>query len=240
MMKNSEVNSDIRNSILKALPKTDYDLILSKSEVVVLQQGEILHDLRQEIQYVYFPSTALLSWIVITESGDMLEIGISDGEAMAGISIFLYSYREPYRVQVQMTGSAIRIKTDMFLKLCDELPRLQKRIRQFLQVLISQIVQSSLCARFHTVEQRLSRWLLAAQDRAQSNQLPLTQETLAAMIGARRPAVSLVVSRLQVRGLVRANRGKITIADREGLEAASCECYKVVREDLTRFMNSKV
>src|SRR5689334_22451639 len=198
----------VENRLLKALPEKDYEVVVSQMEWVELRQGDVIYDFRQTIQYVYFPTTSVFSWLMLTESGDMVEVGISDGESMAGISIFLENSVSLYQVQVQLSGKAMRIKAELFKALCDELVSLRKRLSQFTFVMLSQFSQSAACNRFHTVEQRLSRWLLTAQDRSRVDILPLTKEILAAMIGARRPAVSIVVNKLQAEGLLHSRRGK--------------------------------
>jgi CRP-like cAMP-binding protein len=228
------------NRLLKALPAKDYEYMLSKMEIIEMRKGDIIYEFRHAIEYVYFPTTAVFSWLVITESGDMVEVGISDGESMAGISIFLENLLSLYQVQVQLSGEAFRIKANEFKALCGNLESLRKRLSQFTHLLLSQFSQSAACNRFHTVEQRLSRWLLTAQDRSQTDILSLTKEILAAMIGARRPAVSIVVNKLQSAGLLRSRRGKIIITNRQGLEKASCECYAIIKADLSDFLSSKV
>jgi CRP-like cAMP-binding protein len=238
-----EINLDsakAENSLLKALPTKDYELILSKTEAIKIHQNDIIYEFRQTIEYVYFPTTAVFSWLMLTESGDMVEVGISDGESMAGISIFLENSISLYQVRTQLAGEALKIKAESFKALCYELPSLRKRLSQFSHLLLSQFSQSAACNRFHTVEQRLSRWLLTAQDRSRTDILPLTKEILAAMIGARRPAVSIVVNKLQGEGLVHSRRGKIIITHRKGLEKASCECYAIIKNDLLEFLNSKI
>jgi CRP-like cAMP-binding protein len=235
-----EQNSLEHNRLLLALPAKDYDFIISQAEVVELRQEERIYESKAEIRYVYFPITALLSWVTITETGDSIEVGISGSEAMAGIPIFLECNLAPYQVHVQLSGSALRMKADTFKELCDRFPSLQKRLRQYTYLMLNQFAQSCACNRFHSVEQRLSRWLLTALDRSPSQELTLTKEILANMIGARRPAVSLVVGKLKRAGLIHSSRGKITVVNRKGLSKAACECYEIVRKVFDWFMEEKI
>ncbi|MBI3653022.1 MAG: Crp/Fnr family transcriptional regulator [Acidobacteria bacterium] len=240
-MRNNTLDSTIpENRLLKTLPPKDYELILSRMDRIEVRQGDLIYEFRQDIEYVYFPTTAVFSWLVLTEAGDMIEVGISDGESMAGIAIFLENRTSLFQVRVQLSGTVLRMKAEPFKVLCEGLKSLQKRLNQYTYLMLSQFIQSAVCNRFHTVEQRLSRWLLTARDRSQSDILPLTKEILAAMIGARRPAVSIVVNKLQSEGWLRSHRGKIIITNRHGLEQAACECYAIVKGDLTDFLNAKV
>ena len=241
---NSDMKSDLtpslRNLLLQALPAEDYDLIVSCAEVVELKQEERIYAPKKEINFVYFPLTCLLSWITVTEAGEAIEVGFSGRESMAGIPIFLECNLAPYLVQVQLAGTALKLKADTFKQLCDSLPRLEKRLRQYTYLMLNQFAQSCACNRFHSVEQRLSRWLLTVLDRASSRELQLTQEILAVMIGARRPAVSLVAGKLQAAGLIHSSRGKVTVVDRTGLEKASCECYVVVKKVFDWFIEERI
>ena len=229
-----------RNLLLQALPAEDYDLITSHTEIVELKQEERIYAPKEEIRFVYVPLTCLLSWITVTESGESIEVGFSGWESMAGIPIFLECNLAPYQVQVQVAGSALKMKAETFKQLCDRLPRLQRRLRQYTYLMLNQFAQSCACNRFHSVEQRLSRWLLTVLDRAPSRELPLTQEILAIMIGARRPAVSLVAGKLQSAGLIHSSRGKVTVVNRKGLENAACECYVVVKKVFDWFIEERV
>lgn len=228
------------NRLLQALPTRDYKLILSKTELVELRQDERIYAPKEEIKSIYFPVTALFSWLTTTESGDSIEVGIYGSESVAGIPIFLECNIAPYLVKVQLGGSALKMKADIFRELCEQLPNLRKRLRQFSYLMVNQLAQSCACNRFHSVEQRLSRWLLTALDRSPSEELALTQEILAAMIGARRPAVSIVVGRLQSAGLIQSSRGRVTVVNRRGLEKAACECYEIVKKVFDWFIEEKI
>jgi CRP-like cAMP-binding protein len=224
------------NYILDSIPAEDFDKFADKLKPVQLSQGEVLYNARQPIQQVYFPTTALLSWVASTEEGEMIEAGVTGYEGMTGEASFLGRNVAPYRVDVQLPGSGLRMGAAAFKEVYDGSPFLQTLIVNYTHTQLMQLAQSVVCNRFHTVEERLCRWLLIAHDRVRSDEFQLTQEILANMIGARRPAVSIVTGTLQTAGLIRSMRAKITILDRQGLEDAACECYRTVKEEFDRFL----
>ena len=228
----------IGNRLLATLPENEFSrLLLPHLESVELRQGQLIYAARQTIDYAYFPVTALLSRIVSSREGELVEAGVYGNEAMAGITLLLGRDISPYLVQVQIAGTALRVKADVLKNLCSKAPSLQNRLLRYAYTGMVQLAQAAICNRFHTVEQRLSRWLLMAHDRIQSDQIPLTKDILAALIGAGRPRVSIVVGSLQEAGLIRSRRGTITIINREGLAEASCECYQILREEIDILLN---
>ncbi|HVG18771.1 MAG TPA: Crp/Fnr family transcriptional regulator [Blastocatellia bacterium] len=224
------------NYILDSIPAEDFDKLADKLKPVQLTQSEVLYHARQPIHQVYFPTTALLSWVASTEEGEMIEAGITGYEGMTGASTFLGQDLAPYRVDVQLSGSGFKMGAAAFKEAYDRSHFLQSLVLKYTHMQLMQLAQSVVCNRFHTVEERLCRWLLIAHDRVKSDEFQLTQEILANMIGARRPAISIVTGTLQTAGLIRSRRAKITIVDREGLEAAACECYRIVKEEFDRFL----
>ncbi|HWQ34160.1 MAG TPA: Crp/Fnr family transcriptional regulator [Blastocatellia bacterium] len=221
------------NRLLASLPENEFrTVIFPYLEPVELRQGEVIYAPRQVIDYAYFPVTALLSLIVSSENGDTVEAGVYGNEAMAGYSLLLERNISPYQVEVQIGGSAFRVRAEVMKDLCSKAPALQMHLLRYVHTGVVQLAQMSICNRFHSVRQRLSRCLLTAHDRIDSDQIPLTREILAGMIGARRPRVSIVVGSLSTAGLIRVRRGTITIINRKGLEAASCECYRVIRDEV--------
>lgn len=228
------------NLILDSLPAADYDYLHPKLQAVELRQEETLHGFQEVIDHVYFPTAGLLSSIHSTSEGDTVEIGVTGNEGTTGVPLFLGHTTALYHVEVQLAGTALRLRAEEFLEALDRSATLRQRLAAFTYLKMTQLAQSALCNRFHSVEERLCRWLLVAQDRVESPELLLTRDILAQMIGSRRPAVSLVTGTLQSAGLLRAQRGKITILNREEMEASSCECYQLVKRELDAYLNQKL
>lgn len=227
------------NFILNSLPQLDCDRLQGRLEPVELHQGDILHQLRAEIDYVYFPTSGLLSWVNATPAGEEIEMGVTGSEGMAGIPLFLGGRGAPWRIQVQIPGHALRLRADQFTAFLNQSPTLQTLAAAFTYLKIVQLSQSVICNRFHRVEERLCRWLLNAQDCTNTPELLLTRDILAQMIGAGRPAVSLVTSELQLAGLIQTARGRITILDRKGMEGTACECYHLVKQELRYYLTQQ-
>lgn len=225
----------IENRILAALPDSEREQLLVHLEPFTLDHSAILCDIGVRIEYVYFPNSGMISLISHTEEGETLEVGIVGYEGMVGLSVFLESYKSQYRTLVQTTGHAFRMKAGTFQSAGDRQASLRSLMRRYTQARMTQITQAAICIRFHTLESRLCRWLLQSQDCVKSDELELTQDFIAMMLGTHRPGVSLVAGTLQNAGLIRYSRGHITILDRQRLEASSCECYKVIRHALDGF-----
>lgn len=228
------------NLLLDSLPQADFELLAPTLEEVDLQQTEILHRVREPISEVFFPTAGLLSWVNTTPQGEEIEMGVTGNEGMAGIPLFLDEGGAPWQVQVQIKGRALKMRAEEFSEVLRQSAVLQQRVAAFTYLKIVQLSQSVLCNRFHRVEERLCRWLLAAQDSVGTPELLLTRDILAQMIGSGRPAVSMVTSELRSAGLVRAVRGKITILDRKGIEASACECYQLVKQEFDRYLEDKL
>jgi CRP-like cAMP-binding protein len=225
------------NVILDSLPQQDYELLRPYLESVVVNQGDILFSVQEAIAQVYFPTTALCSWIHSTAEGETVEVGMIGFEGMLGTSLLLGQDVFPWQVTVQLTGQALRVSSNAFLSALERSTRLRQKVKEFMHLMLIQLSQYAVCNRFHAVEQRLCRWLLSAQDRAQSQELLLTRDILAATIGSTRPAVSIATGTLQSAGLIRAIRGKITILDREEMEEATCECYHIMHQALNAYIS---
>lgn len=225
-----------QNHLLNSLPSVIRNNLLPHLQPVQLVQGDILYHARQPMDYVYFPITAVLSWVATTEDGDRAEVGMVGREGMVGTQILLGQDTLPYHVEVEQPGKALKIGATFLKAEFDFSPAMSHLLLRYIHMGIVQLAQSAVCNRYHTVEARLCRWLLAAHDRIDSNELILTQETLAGMIGARRPAVSIVLGTLQTAGLIQTQRGRIIVVDRRGMEAAACGCYRIIKEELERFL----
>jgi CRP-like cAMP-binding protein len=187
------------------------------------------------MQSAYFPDTAIVSILSLDASGTSIEVSLVGDDGMIGLPIVLRSNRIPYRVVVQGPGLAWKLKADVLRKEFDRCDSMHKLVLQYAHSLIVHLSQSSACNRFHTVQQRLARWLLTSQDRARSGKLQSTQESLSQMLGVNRGSASQAASALQKAGLIHYLRGQITIVNRPGLEAASCECYRIVGAEVARF-----
>jgi CRP-like cAMP-binding protein len=221
---------------LSTLPRSEFDLLASHLEQIHLAHGTTLYAVGDAIQAVYFPTTALISLVGVTPEGGYTEVGMVGWEGMAGLPLFLGVQAQDYEAMCQIEGDGLKMAANVFQEHCYKLPGLRDALLRYTYLRICHISQSAVCNRFHELEQRLCRWLLVAHDHVRSGQLRFTQEFLAMMIGARRPAVGLVAGRLQAAGLIRYHRGEITILNRRGLEALACECYQVMRNALDRFI----
>lgn len=235
-MVTAESLRNVGNFILDSLPPQEYELLRPHLEWVELSQGTILCSIREPITHVYFPITALLSWIHSTTEGETVEIGIIGFEGMTGTTLLLNQNTISWQVIVQLPGRAGRISTQAFLEAVNQSTLLRQKVNNFAYFKLVQLSQYAVCHRFHAVEQRLCRWLLSAQDRVKTHELPLTRDILAATIGSTRPAVSITTGTLQSAGLIRAVRGRITILNREEMEEATCECYHILKQEFDRYL----
>lgn len=227
----------IKNRLLSALPNSEYERLLPHLEPVSLTFKQIIYAPNEPIEYVYFPNSGIISLVNLTEDGGTVEAATVGNEGMAGIPVLLGTDRMIGQAISQIVGDAVRMKADVFKREVTPGSPLHNLLLRYTQALMNLISQSVACNRLHSVEKRCCRWLLLCQDRVQSDQFPLTQEFLAQMLGVRRASVSEVAAILQRAGLIRYSRGKITICDRAGLEASSCECYRIVKEEFDRLLS---
>jgi CRP-like cAMP-binding protein len=215
------------NRLLAALPAAEYSRILPLLTVVPLKLKQIIHKPGERIRDVYFPGGGFCSMLTLLEDGSMVEIATIGREGMVGVSASLDSVPVMSVAMVQgETDTCYRMNTDAFCQEIDRRGALHKLTTHYAQALFGFVAQSTACNAIHSVEQRLARWLLMAQDRMGSNEFPLTQEFVAMMLGTSRPTVTVVAGTLQKAGLIQYRHGRVTIVDRESLEAASCECYR--------------
>lgn len=228
---NSKNNSIPSNHLLRSIPPNEFERLASKFEVVELELGRRVYDLGATIEYAYFPNSGIISLLAAVEASSTLEVGIIGREAMAGLSLFLGVKRSYVRAIVQGEGSALRMKASDFEKACSNGGALPAALRRLTHSLLVQVSQSAVCFRFHFIEMRLARWLLMTSDRSESNEFQMTQEFLSHMLGVRREAVNRAALSLQKKNLIAYSRSNILIIDRPGLEAASCSCYALVRDE---------
>jgi CRP-like cAMP-binding protein len=219
----------VANSLLGALPGKDYLRLLSRLEAVTLTFGEILYEPGMPIRHVYFPIDSLVSLLTLINGHMALEIGLVGREGMLGIPVALGIDVSPVRALVQGTGTALRMKAAHLRSDYEKCGPLHRELNRYIHERIVQITQTAACNRFHPVEARLARWLLMTRDRMRSDQFRLTQELLGSMLGVLRVAVTKAAGALQQRQLISYRRGNISILDGQGLEAAACRCYQVVK-----------
>lgn len=236
MPKARRLNYLNKNFILAQLPASEVELLADSMQIARMTPEDLIFRASEKVEYVYFPLTAMLSWIATTSEGERVEVGVVGWEGMVGVPEMLGYRAAPFTVEVELPGEVVRIRSEVFKRTFNRLPAIQNLLFKYTFTAHTQLAQSSVCNRFHTVEERMSRWLLMAHDRCDGDELALTQEILAGMIGARRPAVSIVLGNLQKAGMIRVERGRITVIERETMEKSACECYRVIREAFDRFV----
>ena len=229
-------HSPLQNHLLAALPGDEFARLLPNLEWVPMRLGQVLYESGVQMGYVYFPTTCVSSLLYVMENGVSAEIAVVGNEGLVGISLFMGGETTPSRAIVQSAGYAYRLKGAL---LKDEFYRggpMQRLLLRYTQALLTQITQTLVCNRHHSLDQQFCRWLLLSFDRLPTNQLVMTQELIANMLGVRREGVTEVAGNVQRAGLIEYHRGCITALDRTGLEARVCECYAVVRKEFERLL----
>ena len=223
-----------QNRILGALPANDYARINDDLELVQLELGQVLYESGDSLSHIHFPITCLSSLIFTTSKGATAELAIIGNDGLVGIPLVLGGDTTTHRVVVQSAGAAYRARVEVIRWELDQGREFQHLALRFTQALMTQMAQSIVCNRHHSVDQQLCRWLLLSLDRLPGNQLDMTQELIANMLGVRREAVTESAGKLQAAGLIQYSRGHITALDRPGLEARACECYATVKAEYDR------
>lgn len=226
------------NQLLAALPAEDYRRLLPHLEAISLPLAEVLYEAGGPINHVYFPNQSVVSLVATLEDGSIIEVGLVGREGMVGIPVFMGGNTTTTRAIVQVADGAMKMKTEV-LKAEFNWGVLQTLLLRYMQALFTQVSQSAVCNRRHTLEERLARWLLLVQDCVQSDQLLLTQEFMSQMLGIRRAGVTVAAGILSKAGMIHYSRGKITVLDRQGLEAASCGCYRIIADECSRLLGQK-
>jgi CRP-like cAMP-binding protein len=230
-----------QNRLLDALPEVEYEQLLPDLEPVPLPLGKVLYESGEEQSHVFFPTDAIVSLLYVMENGASAEIAVVGNEGIVGIALFMGGETVPNRAVVQSAGHAYRMRGPVLKR---ELARfgarrdstLQPLLLRYTMALVTQMAQTAVCNRHHSIDQQLCRWLLLSLDRLPSDELDMTQELIANMLGVRREGVTEAAGRLQSAGLIRYSRGHIKVLDRPGLEARVCECYEVVRREFERLL----
>lgn len=223
------------NHLLALLPTEVYEQLAPSLEQVAQEFKQVLQEPNSPMFYVYFPLSSVASIVVLLEDGAVVEVATVGKEGMVGLPVFLGSDTMPTRTIIQMPGEALRMSSTTFKEAVRKFSPLRDIMQRYTQAMFMFVAQSTACNREHTIEQRCARWLLTSHDRVNTDKFPMTQEFLSQMLGVRRASVSEVANQLQQEGLIQYSRGMITVVDRAGLEARSCECYRVINDE---FKNS--
>lgn len=233
-------NKIVENRLLAALPREEYERLLPQLETVHLAKGKILYNAGDFVQYAYFPNDGMVSLLSMTQDGSTIEVGMVGNEGMVGLPIILLSNKTPYQMVVQIpVESALRARASVLRNEFNRGGKLQHLLLQYTNMMLTQITQSAICNHFHTVEERLGRWLLIARDRVNSNTVRLTQEIISHMLGSQRTGVTMAAGTLQKMKLIQYSRGEINILDPDGLESVACECYEIIREEFDDFLHEE-
>jgi CRP-like cAMP-binding protein len=224
------------NRLLAALPAEEYARLAPELDLIPMTLGWAIYESGGSLGYVYFPTDAIVSLLYVLADGDSTELGVVGNDGLVGISLFMGGETTPSRAVVQSAGHGYRLRASIVKSEFRQGGALQHLLLRYTQSLITQMMQTAVCNRHHSVDQQLCRWLLLSLDRLPSNELVMTQELIADMLGVRREGVTEAAGNLQAAGLIHYSRGKITVIDREKLEARVCECYAVVRRESDRLL----
>jgi CRP-like cAMP-binding protein len=233
-------DSALMNHLLAALPADEFARLALDLKPVSLHLGEVIYESGEMLEYVYFPTTAIISLLYIMENGSTAEIGMAGNDGLVGIALFMGGTTTPNRAVVQSAGTAFRLRSKALQFEFERGGVFQKILLRYTQSLMTQISQTAVCNRLHSVEQQLCRWLLINHDLLQTDKLVMTHDLIANMLGVRREGVSIAAGHLQKAALIKYVRGTIIMLDRKGLETAACECYQVVRDEYDRLLGTYI
>jgi CRP-like cAMP-binding protein len=225
-----------KNHLLAMLPDAEWQRWQPQLEWVDMPLGQVLYESGSTLSHVYFPTTAIVSLLYVMENGSSAEIAVVGNEGLVGISLFMGGESTPSRAVVQSAGQGWRLKAQIMKDEFNRAGPVLHLLLRYTQALITQMAQTAVCNRHHSLDQQLCRWLLLSLDRLQGNELVMTQELIANMLGVRREGVTEGALKLQKAGLIRYARGRITVLDRGGLEQRTCECYAVVKKEYDRLL----
>lgn len=231
-------HSPSQNLLLGALAPEDFEAIASQLELVPMPLGQMLYEPGTQLRYAYFPTNSIVSLHYVTETGASAETAGVGNEGVVGISLFMGGDTTSSSAVVQTAGHAYQLDRRVLLQEFNRAATLQRLLLRYTQALMTQMAQTAVCNRHHTVEQQLCRWLLLTLDRIPTRDLTMTQELVASMLGVRRESVTEAAGRLQTAGYIRYRRGHIGVLDRAGLERQACECYGVVKQELKRLLGA--
>lgn len=230
------VDDPTQNRLLAALPAEEIDRLRPNLQRMSFSLGEVVYEFAGQLDYVFFPTTSIISLLYTMENGSSAEMGLTGNDGVIGIALFMGGGTMPNRAVVQSAGGAFKMKAKVLQDEFAQGGKFQQLLLRYTQALITQISQTAVCNRLHSVEQQLCRWLLLSHDRLNTNELVMTQELIADMLGVRREGVTVAAGRLQDDGAISYVRGRIQILDRDKLEATVCECYRVVKDEVDRLL----
>jgi CRP-like cAMP-binding protein len=225
-----------KNQLLAALPELAWDRWRQQLELIELRLGQVLYEPGATLSHVYFPTTAIVSMLYALENGASAEIAIVGNEGIVGIALFMGGESTPSRAVVQSAGRAFRLKAQALKSEFGQDGAVLHLLLRYTQALITQMAQTAVCNRHHSIDQQLCRWLLLSLDRLDGNELVMTHELIANMLGVRREGVTEIAQKLQAAGLIKYFRGHITVLNRSGLKKRTCECYEVVKKEYDRLL----
>ena len=225
-----------RNSLLAALSAPEQERLFPQLELVPMPLGKVLYESGNRLGHVYFPTDCIVSLLYVMEDGASAEIAVVGNEGLVGVALFMGGETTPSRAVVQSAGFAYRLPGAIIKQEFNRGGAMQELMLRYTQALLTQMAQTAVCNRHHSVDQQLCRWLLLSLDRLQSNELTMTQELIANMLGVRREGVTEAAGNLQDAGLIRYSRGRIKVLDRAKLEQRVCECYAVVKKESSRLL----
>lgn len=226
----------IRSRLLAQLPREDYQRLLPALEGVSLSFGQVIHEPGERLEHIYFPTSSAVALLYTTESGMTAEVGFVGNEGAVGLALFMGGDTTSDRAVVQVAGDALRLRAKTLREEFAKGGEFQRLLLRYTQALITQISQTAVCNRLHSVEQQLCRWLLLTRDAVESDELIMTQEIIANMLGVRREGVTVAAGRLQDKGIISYARGRIRVLDRRRLEETACECYQAVKDEFSRLL----
>ena len=229
-----------KNRLLAALPDAEWQRWRPQLELIALPLGQVLYESGTTLKHVYFPTTAIISLLYVMENGASAEISVVGNEGLVGISLFMGGESTPSRAVVQSAGHGFRLKAQLMKDEFDRAGPVLHLLLRYTQALITQMSQTAVCNRHHSLDQQLCRWLLLSLDRLEGTDLVMTQELIANMLGVRREGVTEAAHKLQEAGLIRYSRGRISVLDRIALERRVCECYGVVKKEYDRLLPTEV
>ena len=235
-MMRDPVHNPAQNRLLAALPPIERERVYPELELVQMPLGGVLYESGSKLDHVYFPATAIISLLYVMGDGASAEIAVVGNDGMVGVALFMGGETTPSRAVVQSAGAAYRLPGGVLKEEFRRGGTVQQQLLRYTQALLTQMAQTAVCNRHHSVDQQLCRWLLLSLDRLSSNELTMAQELIANMLGVRREGVTEAAGKLQDAGAIRYSRGRITVLDRPALEAQACECYAVVKRESDRLL----
>ncbi|KYC42421.1 Crp/Fnr family transcriptional regulator [Scytonema hofmannii PCC 7110] len=238
MLVSNHLNLPIENRLLAALPASEYQRLIPHLDFVTLSLKQVLYESGEPIKHVYFPHQAIVSLVSTQSDGSTVEVGVVGNEGMVGLPVIWGGNTTTTTAFVQIANTAMRMETEHLKTEFNRGASLQSLLLRYTQVLFTQVSQTAVCNRLHTIEERLARWLLIVSDRMPSNTFALTQEFIAQMLGTRRSGVTVAAGTLSKAGIIHYSRGRITILNRSDLEATSCECYHLVKAECERLLGN--